>query len=363
MGVDSFISKYSGYTEAYYFYNGEVELRYEPVKHIYLLVTPDGLVPQDGVTNVCHILDKSEALVPWACKMMEQKLLRIIPTLDVEDCYPIVPAMRLKQFEKLVGEAKSAHKDVLEDAGDVGHDAHAWIERQIKAAIAAGHGVVSQLPALEPLPQEPRSANCCIAGTDWMRLHNVRWRSTERKIYSRKHGYAGTMDGLCYVDSCDNPTCCTKQFKDRLTVADWKTSNGLYMEFVMQTAAYEHAFEEETGEDVTDRWVLRLGKHDGEFDPWHFESDMFPLHFRAFIRCLETGRDVKMIKEDIKQRERVIKDAKKAEAKAERDAANRIACPKSKTYKGVRKSTCNDTLEQCQACASKYQEYRAAKVS
>jgi hypothetical protein len=34
MSLDSFIEKFNGFTEPYFFYNGEIELRYEPKDHV-----------------------------------------------------------------------------------------------------------------------------------------------------------------------------------------------------------------------------------------------------------------------------------------------------------------------------------------
>ena len=66
----------------------------------------------------------------------------------------------------------------------------------------------------------------------------------------------------------------TTQFKYRLSLSDCKTSNSLRVEYLLQIAAYQHAYQEETGENIEDRWVIRLGKDDAtEFDPWHTEGD------------------------------------------------------------------------------------------
>src|SRR5271154_2239587 len=83
MEATKLINKFGGWTESYWFYvdsDNPIELRYDPKDHVYLLVTEDGqLEKQAGVTTICHIIDKSEALVPWGCKMMAQKLLRTAP--------------------------------------------------------------------------------------------------------------------------------------------------------------------------------------------------------------------------------------------------------------------------------------------
>lgn len=359
MSLDNFITEFGGWTEEYEFKfpDGTTEhLRYDPKEHVYYLVRGDELQPLNGVTQTVHIIDKSEALIPWACKMMAQKLLTTVPTMFGNDWH-VVSAIPYSDFEKLVTEAKGAHKEKLEEAGAVGHAAHAWIEDYIKACIKdsifAAYGSM-------PYPEEERAANCCKAALEWMDKHNVRWLETERKIFSREHNFAGTMDGLCLVDSCDNATCCPEKFTDRLTVADWKTSNYLYPEYLLQTAAYLKAFREETGKDVTDRWVIRLGKEDGEFDPWHAGTETFEEDWAAFHQALLLTRSMKSIKERVKVKERYVREIRRAEAKAAKEAALKIKCSYASKYKGVRAPNCNKG-NPCEACLAKYAEVQKEK--
>lgn len=344
--LDKFIDKFQGVTEPYFFYYVDgvptVELRFQVEEHIYYRVGELGqLTPQDGVTTICHIIDKSTALVPWSAKMVAQKVLRTIPVVLVpfykdeptkrvpltgpipEDAVMgyVIADLTQEAFEKIILEAKSAPRDKLEEAGEVGHMAHTWLEYFIKAILAKD--VAEQQKKLATMPADERARNGVMAALGWMHSHNVRWIETERKIYSKKYSYAGTMDGLCRVDSCDDPTCCPTPFKDRLTVADWKTSNYLYIEYLYQTAAYEAAYEEEFGVDIQDRWILRLGKEDGEFEPWHTTEEDFQEDFEGFLDALSLTRSVHLTEERMKGQKKAIREAKKAvkEAKKEADKA------------------------------------------
>lgn len=358
--IDAFITQFGGWTELYEFYNGAVQLRYDPKEHVYLLVVGDELVPQDGVTTVVHIIDKSEPLMAWSVKMMAQKLLTTMPVMTLPTGERILPpGMPWADFEKLVLSAKNAHKEKVEEAADIGHVAHAWIEQYIKAVLA--NNEARKLELLGTFPEDERARNCCTAALQWMHKHNVRWISTERKIYSRMYQYAGTMDGLALVDSCDDPLCCPHAFKDRLSVIDWKSSNYLYLEYLFQTAAYEWAHEEEFGVDIKDRWIIRLGKDDGEFDPWHAEEDTFEQDFGGFLIALAMCRTVGSVKDRIKHKADFIRSELKAREKAAREAAYRIRCPKAKDYKGSRKSKCFADGTQCQACAKIYTDAQEAK--
>lgn len=315
LDIEEFIQKFGDVSEEYVFYGGEVTLRYYDKEHAYYLLKEDGSEEkQDGVTQTCHIIDKSDALIPWGVKMMYEKALRTIP--GTRSAGAVV--MSEVELEAWLLGAKSAHKEKLEEAGKTGHIAHNWIETYIKLLIVGEMHLAKFLPR----PDDPRAAQACVAALDWMDRHNVRWLQTEKKIYSRNHKYAGTMDGLCYCDSCNDLKCCPESFVDRFTIADWKTSNYLYLEYLLQTAAYQSAVIEENsvidphGPLVVDRWVIRLGKDDGEFEAWHLQWHNFVEDFGAFLATLDLTRRVRALKQRIQDR----KDDLRAALKAEKDA-------------------------------------------
>ncbi len=349
--LDQFIKKFGRITESYKFYQNTIELHYDPKAHVYLLVTPDGLEVQDGVTNIAHIIDKSNILIPWGCKMMAQKLHSFVD--------PVFGKFDAAKFEKQdldewIQKSKSAHKDKLEDAGEVGHKAHDWIEKWIKNDLA---GTDFSVTILEKDKLEDRAKNCSDAALLWMQKHNVRWLGTERKVYSRQYKYAGTMDGLALVDSCNDLRCCRQPFKDHLAIVDWKTSNYLYVEYLLQTAAYRQAYEEETGEDIDDIFVIRLGKEDGEFETWHVEGELLDKAWSAFYNALCLSRsmaEVNQLVDDAKDERKAIR---KAEKLAEKEAKLAIKCAYADKYKGVRAPTCG-----CQTCTAKYEQTRKERL-
>lgn len=264
------------------FYNNSIILRFCEERdgkkvHEYYRKTSDGYSLVTGVTTACGILDKSLYLMPWACKAMEKK---------IHDTVPKFQSGRLNidvlKFVELVSKAKSAHKDILMDAGDVGSAAHYWIEVSIEKAIRENNGFVETLT--DPPSQDERVLSCGKAALDWMNRHSVKWLKTERKIYSKEYDYAGTMDGMAKVYSCDDRACCAKMFFNELSVIDWKSSNHLRPDYLYQTAAYEHAEREESGADIKSRWILRLGKEDGKFEPWYATN--FKEDFQTFLHCL-----------------------------------------------------------------------------
>jgi len=102
------------------FYNDTITLRFSERDHAYYREDADGTLElQDGVTQTCGIIDKSLYLIPWAVKMAAEKLLRTMPhTADLAGDF--TESLEWDKFVQLVTEAKSAHKEKLVDAGDVG---------------------------------------------------------------------------------------------------------------------------------------------------------------------------------------------------------------------------------------------------
>ncbi len=349
------------------FYGGEVVLEFDKPSWSYRQVLPDGSLGSKfaGVTSTCHIIDKSEVLIRWAVRVALAKCKRLLieGKFVGEDAASVLFEATL---DDIIREAKKADREELDAAAEIGHIAHDWIESYIGAVLSDNSE--RRLELLAKLPEDDRSANACIAALEWMVAHDVRWIATERRCCSREHEFAGTMDGLALVSSCQDPVCCPSKFVDRLTLVDWKTSNYLYIEYLLQTAAYQHAHEEETGETIEDRWVIRLGKEDAEFDPWHVDGrTLYEQDFTGFLACLALCRITEGIRGRIQATEDTKKAAKHAVLVAEKNLKNSLACPLSSEYKGVRaKKGCNGGETLCQKCEATWnsrQETKAASTS
>jgi hypothetical protein len=355
MSFAEFEAQFGATYETFHFYtntDSPVELKFDKVKHEYFRVDPDTgeLILLLSGSKVGHIVDKSMALVPWACKMMSQKIFATVPMTKTKSGVEAV-IMPYADFEKAVMAAKTAHKDKLEDAGNVGHATHDWIERYIQALIDKDAARTALL--LATLPLDERSANGCRAMLDWAQRHNVHFLATEQKVFSRNLDVSGTLDGKARTDSCGDRKCCSKDFKNRLSLIDWKTSNHLYLEYIMQVGFYWLAEQEEHGTAFDDAWVIRLGKENGEFDPWHLDTGAISRGQKAFRSALDLTRDL----EDLETYEKARKDAisviKKAEAEVRRELKKTVACAYSSKFKGSKPPTCN-LGKGCEACNQIY---------
>lgn len=77
----------------------------------------------------------------------------------------------------------------------------------------------------------------------------------ERRVWSERHRYAGTVDALASVDG-------------KFGVLDIKTSSGFYPEYNLQTAAYVSALQEydvkktlTLPRDIETRWILKIDQY------------------------------------------------------------------------------------------------------
>jgi hypothetical protein len=344
-GLEGFVQRFGGVSEEFSFYNGEITLRFDKESWTYFLVDPvlGKLIPQNGITSIVKIIDRSTMLVPWSAKMVVEKLLRLIPTETDAQGSIVLKPLSLADFTTIALQAKGAHRDKLEDASNVGKMAHTWLEFYIKAVLA--NNAEEQQRMLAKKCKDERATNCVDAALGWIAAHNVRYKETERRVYSREYCYAGTLDGLALVDSCGDPACCEQPFKDRLTLIDYKTSNYLHLDYLFQTAAYCKAYMEEHGVVIEDRWVLRLGKELGDFEVWHMTAESYEEDFKGFAACLALSNLVDSVDERMKAQRGRIKGIRKVQ----KETSKALAKEKAKLAKALEKAEAKRLREEDKA--------------
>ena len=349
------IKKYGDLTTPTPAYGGRVWTCFSPKAWKHFLCNADG-TGLDGLQGVTHVLklavDKSQPLMRWAVRLALAKARAKILAAGLGPDGAI--QIFTDELDKILADAKKADTEAIEDAGEVGHVAHDFIDRVCKAVLAHDEKRLEEI--LANFPDDERAENGAVAALTFLVKHNVRIIKSEFRALSLVHKCCGTGDMLALVDSCDDPECCQGEpFKDRLSYCDWKTSNYLYVTYLWQGSLYVCAVEEEFPElgPIVDRWILRLDKEDASFDPWHAagrEAQAEDLH--GFVCCLDLVRalDVTQARIDaIHDARKLVKDERKAKAKEEQMKKN---CG-NKAYKGIRKPVCNNG-NPCEACLEKY---------
>jgi predicted RecB family nuclease len=221
-----------------------------------------------SVTSILQVIGKP-ALINWAANVE-----RTMVTEAAANLYADLPldAPRMNRLAFLatlasrVGQEK-AHEKAKVKAGEIGSEAHARVEWEIRTQLGQKAGP-------EPMVQGP-ALWAFMAFQDWWKEAGLRPVFLEQSIYSQQYGYAGTMDLLA------------KDPKGELVIVDFKTSKAIYPEAYLQTAAYAQAVNEMGHGPVGNGIIVRLPK--AESDPG-FEAkpivDLFS-HFTTFLNAFE----------------------------------------------------------------------------
>jgi hypothetical protein len=254
--------------EEFSLYGGKVTLFYEPGKHKYTAVEEDGQrIKAPSITTVLQIVNKP-ALVQWAVNCAIDHLRSRL--YDGGEFSP-------EDFELFLDEAKYAHKYVMREAADIGTAAHEWLESYWKAKM---QGLGELIP---PMPEQTEVRNCCEAAIKWIEENDIKPLIIEKPLYSRVYKVAGRMDKLAIVNG-------------RLAVVDWKSSTGLWPEYMLQTAAYASIYMEEFPDQrIEDRWLVKLGKYDGEFTAVLLKRPELEQDWQAFCAAITLDRRIKQL--------------------------------------------------------------------
>lgn len=214
-------------------YRGTVQVKFygpteeKPGRHLYYVNGKRAT----GVTSFIGIKDKSRPLGIWQQQITADFLLKALEAgkkIDID----------------LALEAAIQNDVLREEAADIGKEIHAWCEAYIRHKLKQKG--FEKLPDMPNYPEAITGVNSFFA---WEKEHKVKWISTERLVYSKKHDYVGTMDLEAVIDG-------------KHCLGDFKSSNGLYNAVRMQTAAYAEADMEERGKRFYDgRFVIRLAKY------------------------------------------------------------------------------------------------------
>lgn len=248
--------------------NAHSPIVFDPKLHAY---TCDGrFVP--GVTAILSAINKP-ALVQWAANMASEYALREILRLAKPINGSANVEVAMSGVHVVCKEAKTAHRKFSKAAADIGSNVHAYAE-----------AVFKKLPCPELTTEEAKRG--AKAFHEWLEKHRVQVIESERVVFSRNHWFAGTCDFTAEIDG-------------ELCVGDLKTSSGIWPEMLLQTAAYQHAIEEETKGQFKARWIVRLSKKDGQFEAKRF-GDSYLGDFEAFRACLTLHKHLQRLDEKLK---------------------------------------------------------------
>jgi len=268
-------------------YNGDKVVYFNDKRHMFYDENMKHI--KISVTGATGVLDKSGALMGWVAKMMG---LYLVDNWD--------PKKINQESQKLeiIELAKRKYRDAQKEAADIGTAIHEWVSEKIKGNNPA-------------MPENEKVVNGITAFLKFQKEHKVDWIVSERAIYSKKHQYAGFLDGIGIMDG-------------ELITGDFKSSGGIYEDMVFQVEGYKSAIEEELeylmklplqrvknpadkelvkaykkhggfGNNV----IIRFGKEDGAFEFCKFNDHKRDL--TGFMASLNLRRSSNLVKDELKE--------------------------------------------------------------
>jgi hypothetical protein len=254
------------------FANGEsFNLEFDSDAHQYRLVESGEVVP--SATQILSIIAKP-ALIYWAAyeggKYFKKQVVELV---NNEVSTPTYSLGGLTVDEVVKG-ITSAHSKVSGDAVDIGTTVHNYIERCIKFKL-------KEQDNPDGFPDEPenkQAQNSIAAFRKWYSTNNVKFLSSEEKVYHPELKYAGTVDAVAEVN-------------DEFCVIDFKTSSKVYPEHHIQCAAYAKAVELIYDREVECTYVLRFDKKTGKCQV--SRSEQMGEDFVAFRAAMALTRRLK----------------------------------------------------------------------
>jgi hypothetical protein len=237
---------------------------------------PDGtFLPR--VTSILEAISKPR-LIPWAARKERELVGRV--SSELAGHWPSSKALTAGAFHDalLAGLGSPAHEVLLAEAGDIGSAVHARIEWSLRRELGQH---VETRPPLDRI----EAIHGYRTFKAWRKSVELKPIHIEDRVWSRRHGYAGTMDLYCEMKLPD---------VGRVpALLDWKTSKRIYGESGIQNAAYLEALVE-MGHAKHPSWgvVLRIPKNpdQAECEMKVFGPETHEARFRVFLAAFEIWR-------------------------------------------------------------------------
>jgi len=243
-------------------YNGEIVITFDDERHKFW--RDDGN-PILSVTAATEVIDKSGPLIGWAVNEMANYLIKNFSLDQIKTEQEKVSMILL---------AKSSYREASQKARDIGSEIHDWINKWIRG----------EKPSI---PKDPLVLNGVNAFLKWINKRDVEFVESEKVIYSKQYDYAGFLDTEAKIGK-------------KLCIIDFKSSKGIYTEMRYQVAAYQQAREEEMKKKYDSRWIVSLGKENGEFQA--VELDDQEKDLKAFLGALNLKKRLLELEQNTSRR-------------------------------------------------------------
>lgn len=214
-----------------------------------------------GVTTIIGRFKDSGGLIWWASRLAFNPYLEL-RTLCESGAKSGVLATWLKDNPSENADFR-AERD---KAADVGTVCHAMVECHIRkrkfdpASLTVECSQELLIAARKPFESYKK----------WAKLSRLTPAHAETRLVSERFQYGGMVDAV--------------QIDGELCIIDWKTSNSVYLDYILQVAAYRNLWNENNPKKkVTEGHLIRFGKGDKQSFAHHaFSEDDLDVAFQAF---------------------------------------------------------------------------------
>ena len=235
-----------------------------------------------GVTSIIGRFKESGGLMWWANRIAydpyaeARALLKGV--LDEKPNLDAIKALLMRPLEA-ADHMKSAGR-----AADAGTIAHAMVEAHLRKESADER----LLSFNAPTDVADKASNAFLAFLGWAEQTKLEVIKTEQSLVSEKHRFGGTMDGNILT------------IGGKLSIADWKSSNALYPDMLLQVGAYGLLWDEAHPENPVSGGyeLVRFSKENGDFEHRHFddlsaEQSAFLLMRQLYDSMKDIGKRIK----------------------------------------------------------------------
>lgn len=168
-----------------------------------------------------------------------------------------------------------------------GIDSTKYVDVMAKIGTLAHYMVESYLKSIEPdtssfsKDEIDKAENAVLSFFEWERHNQLEPFLLEKQLVSEQYQFGGTVDCYCKLNG-------------KYTLLDFKTSNAIYAEHIIQLSAYKQLLRE-NGYKVDEVRILRIGRTEDEGFEERKETNL-SNHWTLFEHLLEVYRLQKIIK-------------------------------------------------------------------
>lgn len=252
-----------------------------------------------SVTTVLGRFKDPGALMYWSWKVGYDVLLEahevvrdLAEDINVHNRISDTTANKIGEYLKSSPTKRANFREESSKACSAGTVAHDLVEHWIHCSTTHRSNMERSLSP-EKLQRDKKvddfvanaAYNSFRAFCRWVSLTNFELSETEVPLVSETYRFGGTLDCIGWIDS-------------KLVLLDWKTSNNLYADYLLQLAAYGLLWDEHYDPPVSEYHLLRFDKKTGDFS--HFSTDDLENEKKAFLAMRNLYDAMKPIERRVK---------------------------------------------------------------